>query len=93
MKVSIQIALFNGWNNNYPAIHHVNDIKEAENICYALSHQFGNASIRMCVLPDEIPLHKMTLLEYVSALSGTYIQSRQENLRGTNEWILKLLPK
>jgi hypothetical protein len=88
MKISVQINLNNGWSNNAPAFHHVTGSDEAENFCLMLSHQFGNATVRLCYMPDnEVPCNT----DYVSRLSGTYIQCTLPNQPETTQWVNELI--
>ena len=92
MRITIQIALLNGWDKNPPVLHDVSNLKEAETICYALSHQFGNATVRMCVIPDNVMIWDISP-EYVSRCNGNYIQAKRGNARWTNEYVEKLINK
>ena len=89
MKISMQVCLNNGWDNNKPAIHEVTDWKQAMDMAYVLSHQFGNTTVRVCKL-DHFP-NEISLGEYVGRLSGTYIQSTAVNY--DTECIFTNIPK
>lgn len=90
MRISIQINIKNGWSNNAPAFHEVKSKDEACAIAYAMSHQFGNVVVRMVYIPDRLPIG-LTPTEYVSRLSGEYIQSSESNLRETIEYVNEIV--
>lgn len=89
ITAAVQIALNNGWENNKPVIHMFASTGEAISFCENLSHQFGNASVRLTYPSNNIAPINITA-EYVSRLNGAYIQSRIANLehgyRGKKEF-------
>lgn len=78
MQIAIQINILNGWENNPPVLHTVINHQQAFNMAHAMSKQFGNVSVRLTYpearyIAEKCPNHR-TLNDYISSLSGSYIQ-------------------
>jgi hypothetical protein len=73
MRVSFQICLLNGWDNNPPSFHDVETWEQAIATAYVLSNHFANSTVRVCKLAVGVP----ETADYIGRLSGCYVQSSQ----------------